>query len=155
MGRLRLHDSHRRTIRSTARPLKVGITFNNSATIRTADSHRLVEWTKATHPEREDALMETMFKAYFEDAKDLSKWPELVACAEASGLPAADAEALLASDEYVQQVNTKARGWSRQGVSGVPFFVIYPASGDGQPVGFSGAQPSEMIAEVLKEQAAA
>ena len=135
---------------------KVGITFNKQRrVIRTADSHRLVEWTKATHPEREDALMETMFKAYFEDAKDLSKRSELVACAEASGLPAADAEALLASDEYVQQVNTKARGWSRQGVSGVPFFVIYPASGDGQPVGFSGAQPSEMIAEVLKEQAAA
>ena len=28
-------------------------------------------------------------------------------------------------------------GWSRQGVSGVPFFVIHTASGGDQPVAFS------------------
>jgi predicted DsbA family dithiol-disulfide isomerase len=35
-------------------------------------------------------------------------------------------------------------------VSGVPFFVI--GNGD-RPVGFSGAQPADMIAEVLQQQA--
>jgi len=55
----------------------------------------------------------------------------------------------------VREVKTKARSWSRRGVSGVPFFVIYPASGSGDPVTFSGAQPSAVIAEVLTEQAEA
>ena len=52
---------------------KVGITFNkNRRIIRTADSHRLVEWCKATAPQRQDGLIEALFKAYFEDGKDLS-----------------------------------------------------------------------------------
>ena len=49
----------------------------------------------------------------------------------------------------------RARPGARQGVRGVPFFVVHPASGNGEPVAFSGAQPSEVIAEVLAEQAAA
>ena len=135
---------------------KVGIAFNKRRrVVRTADSHRLVEWCKATAPEREDALMEALFKAYFEEAKDLSQRSELAACAAACGIDGAAAAALLESDEYAREVEVKARGWSRQGVSGVPFFVVHPRSGEGQPVGFSGAQPSEMIAEVLAEQAAA
>lgn len=135
---------------------KVGITFNKSRRIvRTADSHRLVEWCKATKPESEDVLMETLFKAYFEDAADLSTHGALVACAAGSGLDATAAEAMLKSDEYVGLVDSKASSWSRQGVSGVPFFVIHPHSGEGQPVAFSGAQPTELIAQVLSEQAEA
>jgi len=135
---------------------KVGITFNkNRRIIRTADSHRLVEWCKATAPQRQDGLIEALFKAYFEDGKDLSQRAELVACADASGLDGAAAGALIDSQEYVREVETKARSWSRRGVSGVPFFVIYPASGSGDPVTFSGAQPSAVIAEVLTEQAEA
>ena len=38
-------------------------------------------------------------------------------------------------------------------MSGVPFFVVHPPSG-AQPVAFSGAQPPEMMAEVLTEQMA-
>ena len=99
--------------------------------------------------------MELMFKAYFEDAKDLSQHAELVACADACGLCGRAAGALLESDQYQREVDAKVSSWSRQGVSGVPFFVIHPASGAGTPVSFSGAQPSEVIAEALTEQAAA
>jgi len=135
---------------------KVGITFNKKRRIiRTADSHRLVEWCKATAPDREDALMEALFHAYFEEGRDLSQREELVACAAACGLEGTAAATLLASEQFADEVERTALGWSQQGVSGVPFFVIHPASGEGQPVGFSGAQPSEMIAGVLAEQAAA
>ena len=71
---------------------KVGISFNKQRrVIRTADSHRLVEWCKATAPQRQDGLIEALFKAYFEDGKDLSQRAELVACADASGLDGAAA----------------------------------------------------------------
>lgn len=135
---------------------KVGISFNKQRRIiRTGDSHRLVEWCKATQPQTVDPLMETLFKAYFEDARDLSRREELVACAAACGLDGEAAGKALHSDAFQREVDAKATGWSRQGVSGVPFFVVHPASGNGEPVAFSGAQPSEVIAEVLAEQAAA
>ena len=133
---------------------KVGITFNTARRIiRTEASHRLVEWCKATCPNKEDALMDSLFKAYFCDAKDLSKYPELLKCAVEAGLDAEAAKAMLDSPQYRSEVVQKAMGWSRQGVSGVPFFVIHTASGNGQPVAFSGAPPPEVIAEVLREQA--
>jgi len=134
---------------------KVGISFNKQRRIiRTADSHRLVEWCKATSPDKEDALMESMFRAYFEAGKDLSQPSELVSCAAACGLDSSAAEELLRSSEYEREVTAKASSWSSQGVTGVPFFVIHPASGNGRPTAFSGAQPTELIAEVLEEQAA-
>ena len=65
------------------------------------------------------------------------------------------AAAMLASDSFEQIVSGKARSWSGKGVNGVPFFMIHPHSGTGQAVAFSGAQPSELIAQVLSEQAEA
>ena len=131
---------------------KVGLTFNPARRIiRTRDSHRLVEWCKDTAPEKEDSLMDDIFKAYFTDAKDLSKREELVDCAKRSGLDASDASAMLSSTRYVKEVDAKAQSWSQQGVSGVPFFIIHPPGG-GTPTAFSGAQPPEVIAEVLAEQ---
>ena len=45
---------------------KVGITFNPSRRIiRTEASHRLVEFVKQVAPDKENSLMEAMFKAYF------------------------------------------------------------------------------------------
>ena len=133
---------------------KVGITFNPARRIiRTADSHRLVEWCKETAPHKEDALMDTIFKAYFSDAKDLAKHAELVACATAIGLDGTECASMLSSSRYVAEVNTKAKGWSSQGVNGVPFFVVHSNDPSRQPVAFSGAQPSELIAEVLTDQA--
>ena len=59
----------------------------------------------------------------------------------------------LHSDAFQREVDAKATGWSRQGVSGVPFFVVHPASGNGQPVAFSGAQPSESRSSARRRKA--
>jgi len=131
---------------------KVGLTFNPARRIiRTRDSHRLVEWCKEVAPDKEDALMNAIFKAYFTDAKDVSLHVELLACATACGLDAPACNKMLQSDRHMREVDAKANSWSRQGVSGVPFFVVHPPSG-AQPVAFSGAQPPELMAEVLMEQ---
>ena len=131
---------------------KVGIDFNPSRRIiRTEASHRLVEYCKEVAPDKEDALMENMFNAYFVQGKDLSKHDELTACASSTGLDANDCASMLESSRFRQEVSSKARSWSQQGVSGVPFFVIYPASNSGQPVGFSGAQPPEVLREQAEE----
>ena len=53
---------------------RVGITFNrNRRVIPTIRCHQLMEWVNKTHPEKANELMEKLFKAYFEDAIDVSK----------------------------------------------------------------------------------
>jgi predicted DsbA family dithiol-disulfide isomerase len=39
--------------------------------VNTRDSHRLVDWSKQFG--KQNQLIEVLFKAYFEDAKDISK----------------------------------------------------------------------------------
>ena len=97
--------------------------------------------------------MNVIFNSYFTEAKDVSKIDELVECATTCGLDGAACKEMLESERYTREVDAKAKSWSRQGVSGVPFFVVHPPSG-AQPVAFSGAQPPEMMAEVLTEQMA-
>ena len=127
---------------------KVGISFNNSRRIiRTRDSHRLVEFVKREVPAKEDELMERMFKAYFQDAADLSQRDQLLQVTEACGIDTARASRMLDSDEFVQDVDSKVSNWSRKGVSGVPFFIFPPESEGARPVSFSGAQPPDVMEE--------
>ena len=136
---------------------KVGIRFNKSRRIiRTAQSHRLVEWCKKVEPAKEDALMEALFKAYFEEASDLSKDDELIKCCVSVGLDPTAAADMLKSNDFRSEVVTKAMSWTQRRVTGVPFFIIHPPEGangnSSKPVAFSGAQPAALIAEVLQEQ---
>lgn len=133
---------------------KLGITFDTSRRfINTISAHCVVEHVRSIDSVKADALMEAMFHAYFEKAKDLSKEKELQEVVNDIGMSSIvvkdiigsqiNRDAILTSD---QEVKSKLR------VSGVPFFMIEPLSG-GRPIAFSGAQPSEIIAEQLLEAA--
>jgi len=77
---------------------KVGIAFNPSRRIiRTTEGHMLVEWCKRVAPEKEDLLMEVLFRRYFEQGQDLSQSAALLEAAEEAGLPRKEAETMLAS----------------------------------------------------------
>lgn len=133
---------------------KCGISFDNKRRIvNTMDGHRLVEWCKATDAARADKLMELLFHQYFEKAVDLSDRAVLLGCARESGLDAAAAERMLDSaDTYTQDVRQQAAKWSGQ-IDGVPFFIL---ERPGQrPVGLGGAQPVEVMKELLEEAAKA
>ena len=122
---------------------RAGIQFDSSRRfINTVSAHRLMEHVNTTSPELADGLMEAMFHAYFEQAKDLSKPEELMAVARLAGVDEAGAQEVVAAgssvlrDEVMASVQDSQR---RLRVSGVPFFVIEPLDG-GRPMGFSGAQ---------------
>ncbi len=68
-----------------------------SRTPNTLDAHRLI-WL-AQEVGVQDAVVETLFRAYFEDGLDLNDCPTLLGLAVRSGIPAPDAERLLAGDE--------------------------------------------------------
>mmetsp|Transcript_8643 Transcript_8643/g.12905 ORF Transcript_8643/g.12905 Transcript_8643/m.12905 type:complete len:181 (+) Transcript_8643:185-727(+) len=131
---------------------KVGIQFNKGRRfINTVDCHRLVEWCNRENPQKSDALMQKMFHAYFEEAKDLSKRDELEAVATEVGLSSEDVGTVLGNkDMYRQEViDADRQAKHSMRVSGVPYFIIENCNG--RPTAFSGAQPPEVIAEVLLE----
>ena len=96
-------------------------------------------------PEKADALMEAMFHAYFEEAKDLSRPEELLSVARLIGLETASGSELEeivqpTSKAYLDVVMSKVHESQGQlRVRGVPFFIIEPRDG-GRPTAFSGAQ---------------
>jgi predicted DsbA family dithiol-disulfide isomerase len=138
---------------------KLGISFNNSRKIyETMDAHRVVEWCKKVAPEKHDTLMEVMFRRYFQDGVDLTKHDVLVGIVkEVDGLNAEECAIMLRGSEMKTEVQSGTRKAKQMNVSGVPFFIIEPLPGAKQskPVTFSGAQPPELIEEVLQEATSA
>lgn len=131
---------------------KVGIRFNKSRRfVNTMNGHRVMEWCNQNNPNKSDELMEAIFKAYFEDAKDISKVPELLSIVASVGLDQSAIESMLATNAYSQEVAQADRQVKTQlRVSGVPYFIVESNTG-ARPTAFSGAQPADLIAEVLVE----
>jgi predicted DsbA family dithiol-disulfide isomerase len=131
---------------------KVGIRFNPSRkVIPTVRIHQLVEYCNKTSPEKSDALMEDLFKKYFEEAVDVSNPDFLVQVATEHGLNPGEAREAINSDAYRSEVMDKVNyARKKLRVTGVPFVMIEDAK-SGQPIAFSGAQPPNAIAEMLQE----
>jgi predicted DsbA family dithiol-disulfide isomerase len=61
-----------------------------------------------------------------------------------AGLPADRVEAVLASDEFAADVRADVAQARAYGATGVPFFVV------DERYGVSGAQPTELFAQLLE-----
>lgn len=131
---------------------RVGIKFcRNRRFVNTTNGHRLMEWCNEKSPDKSNQLMTAIFHAYFEEGKDVSKIPELLTIATSVGLDAGATESMLVSNIYRQEVLQYDRQVKSQlRVSGVPYFIIESNTG-ARPTAFSGAQPADVIAEILLE----
>lgn len=122
---------------------RVGILFNRARRfVNTLNGHRVMEWCNKNHPDKSDLLMEKIFHAYFELGLDVSKTEILVGVVGELGVPAWSAEvgAMLASEEYKEDVLQYDRQVKQQlRVSGVPYFIVHNNNGS-RPTAFSGAQ---------------
>ncbi len=112
-------------------------------TPNTRRAHMLAAY--ATDHGRGDAIVEALFRAYFEDALDIGDPAVLVGIAEAQGLDPEAARAVLGSEELHEQVVSLERRAAEMGIGGVPFFILE----GGQAI--SGAQPSAEWEKVLRE----
>jgi predicted DsbA family dithiol-disulfide isomerase len=93
------------------------------------------------------ALHDALYRAYFVDARNIGDVDVLIEVAQAVGLPADEARAVLAERRFkaaVDQDWAKSRSY---GVTGVPTFV---AGGQG----VVGAQPYEVIEQLLDQAGA-
>jgi predicted DsbA family dithiol-disulfide isomerase len=123
-----------------------GIAFNfgrMARTPNTLDAHRII-WL-AGERGVQDAVVETLFLAYFTEGEDLSDRATLAEVAADAGLDRAEVYELLASDKGIDVVQAGEEQARRLGVSGVPFFVV-----NGR-VALSGAQPPELFRQAFEQ----
>jgi predicted DsbA family dithiol-disulfide isomerase len=122
----------------------VGIAFRYDLMLRTPntfDAHRLI-WLTG-HLGVQDAMVETLFRGYFCEGRDIGDTVVLAELAATAGIDREQAAAFLKSDSGAAEVSAEEEVAIRAGLSGVPTFVR-----DGRVL-FSGAQPPETIAQAL------
>jgi len=88
----------------------------------TIDSHRLIRWAASAGHQTE--IVERLFKAYFEEGRDIGDPAVLVDVAREAGMDAELVEDLLSKDadrDLVEQEDALAH---RMGISGVPTFIF-------------------------------
>ena len=109
----------------------------------TNDAHRLIWFAKKEGKQLE--VKEALMKAFFEEGIDLSKKENLIAVASSAGLDKGTAALFLDSEEGIAEVRALQALNHQRGISGVPFYII------NNQHGISGAQPSEVFVQVIKE----
>lgn len=112
----------------------IGNTFN---------AHRLLHLAKEQGVQ--NAVKELLLKAYFTEGKNINDTNVLLAVATAAGIDAAQANALLNSNDYATDVYADQQRAQQIGVRGVPFFVF------NNKYAVSGAQATTVFTEVLQK----
>lgn len=123
-----------------------GISFAFDRIARTPNTftaHRLV-WF-AEHHGKQDAMVETLFRYYFLEGRDIGNLEILSQAAASVGFDRAMIDAFLASDEGVTAVKAEEAAGRRLGISGVPYFVINGTHA------LSGAQPPEQFVATFRQ----
>jgi predicted DsbA family dithiol-disulfide isomerase len=126
---------------------EVGIEFAHDRMLRTPNtfaSHKLILFAnQAGHPT--DDVVEHLFRAYFIEGRDIGNAEVLAEIGEVAGLPKEDVIQALLDDELGVAVQLEEQRSHRLALTGVPTFVL-----GGRPL-TSGAQPKELLAELITQ----
>lgn len=112
-------------------------------TPNTIDAHRLIHW--AGIEGRQTAVVSSLFRAYFEEGRDISSHEVLADIADAAGMDASVVLRLLSSDADIEMIRERDGAAREMGVQAVPTFII------GGKHAVPGAQPPELWAQVIQE----
>ncbi|MGB0664875.1 MAG: DsbA family oxidoreductase [Pontibacterium sp.] len=123
---------------------------DNSRIWNSFDAHRLLHWAQPQGQQL--ALKEALFQAHFHDNRNVSDHAILAEVAASVGLNQEEALALLASDQFADEVRQQEQYWHKNGVSSVPSIVI------NDKYLITGGQPAHVfqqaIANIMAEEAA-
>ncbi len=128
--------------------LEVGIRFDFEAIKvgpNTLDAHRLIHWASMESREVQDRVVTALFKANFEDGRNVGDHAVLANLAESVGMDRKLVESLLASEADKDTVIGEIEAAQKMGVNGVPFFIM-----DGQ-YAISGAQTPDVLAGAFRD----
>jgi predicted DsbA family dithiol-disulfide isomerase len=109
----------------------------------TLNAHRLIRWSQSSG--KQTQVVEALFNTYFTQGKDIGAQSVLTDIAAGAGLDAREIGAALQTDHDEKDVQEEIATAMRMGVSGVPFFIIAGR------YGMSGAQPPDMLADVIRK----
>lgn len=109
----------------------------------TFDAHRLLHYA-ATKELRAEAK-ERLLRAYFNEGKPIGELDTLVSLAGEIGLDSGEVRSVLESDAFSEEVRADEVRARALGANGVPFFVF------DERYGVSGAQPADLLLEVLQK----
>ena len=131
-----------------------GIRFHFEAmekAANTLDAHRLIRWAGSPQSPQgaQTQAVRRLFEMNFEEGRDISDPVVLGEVAEEIGMDAALVGALLASNSDAESVQAEIATAAQMGVRGVPCFLL-----EGK-YAVMGAQDAEVIADALKQVAAA
>jgi predicted DsbA family dithiol-disulfide isomerase len=115
-------------------------------TPNTVQAHRLIRL--AQQRDRQDAVVEALFRGYFTEGADIGDVATLAGLADGAGIAASDAERYLTSDQDRELVLGEDDAARRMGIQGVPCFIL-----EGQ-YAISGAQEPGVLREALDRVAA-
>jgi predicted DsbA family dithiol-disulfide isomerase len=119
------------------------IDFDHNKPANTFDAHRLIHLAKKYHCQNE--IEEKLFEAHFSLSKDIANHAELLSIAGEVGIDVEEAQQVLNSDAYADEVRKDINESKQLGIRGVPFFVI------DRKYGISGAQPSKVFMDALNK----
>ena len=134
--------------RVAAMAAEVGLAFDYAGAThtRTLEAHRLLHLAlDEGGPELQRMLVEALMAAYFTRGRSMGDRGVLREVAIGAGLRTDRVDAVLASEEYAEQVTADIEQARAYGISGVPFFVL------DRRLGVSGAQPQEVFAQALRQ----
>lgn len=122
---------------------KTGLTldFHNAVVANSFKAHRLIQMSKTKNLGNE--LEEALFKAHFEEGRNIDDTLTLTAIGKSVGLEEKEVEQVLTSDKYTKEVKQDKKDAARIGINGVPFFVF------NKKYAVSGAQSVEAFSEIL------
>jgi predicted DsbA family dithiol-disulfide isomerase len=107
----------------------------------TFDAHRLLHL--AADKGVQNAMKERLMRAYMTEGEAVGDRDTLARLAADVGLDAEEVRATLATDRYAAEVRADEQNAREIGITGVPFFAV------AERYGVSGAQPAEVLREVL------
>lgn len=123
-----------------------GLDLNLDAITRTpstVDAHRLIHWAGMEGVQQ--VIVPALFRAYFEDGRDIGSPEVLADIADGAGMDASLVLRLLATDEDRREIIERDAAARGMGVNAVPTFVVAGAHA------VPGAQPAELWSRVIAE----
>ncbi|WP_420837215.1 DsbA family oxidoreductase [Chachezhania antarctica] len=112
-------------------------------TPNTLDAHRLIHWAGIEHVQTE--AVDALFKAYFQQGRDIGEAEVLADIADGIGMDASMVSRLLASDADRDEIRHRDAHSRKMGVTSVPTFIV--AGKHAVP----GAQPPDLWLQVIGE----
>ena len=136
----------------SARGEEVGFKFNPGGRGRvynTFNAHRLLHWAGVTGPEgSQHALKRALLASYQGRAEAVESNDVLLAVVASVGLDVAEAQSILSSDTYSQEVREIEQFYQQAGIHSVPAVII----NDKHLI--SGGQPAAVFEQALRQIAA-